>query len=141
MNKPVLTSGIITLGIPLIYSLTKPDLLYICIYILIWCSSINYWRNPVIGIRRNIDITFVSSGFLYQNYLILQNGYQSSIYYTCMLIGLFYYYLSNKFKFEPDYLHCGFHFFCNLASLSLIIQFYFKFFKSIPTRRYMTLFH
>jgi hypothetical protein len=126
MNKTILTSGIITLGIPLLYSLTKSDLYYIICYISILLSTINYWRKPKKGLRRNIDITCVCHGFIYQNYLIY-NGLISLPYYTFMGIGLSYYFLSNWctsiFPSISNYLHCCFHIFTNLASLSLIIQF------------------
>ena len=89
-------------------------------------SSINYWRNPQNGVRRNIDITCVCHIFIYQNYLIY-NGLTSLPYYCFMGIGLFYYFLSNwcitSFPKISSYSHCCFHLFCNLASLSLIMQF------------------
>ena len=126
MNIPILTSGIITLGIPLIYSLTKNDIYYKICYISILLSTINYWKNPQNGVRRNIDITCVCHGIIYQNYLIY-NGLTSLAYYCFMGIGLFYYFLSNwcitSFPCISSYSHCCFHLFCNLASLSLIMQF------------------
>ena len=126
MNIPILTSGIITLGIPLIYSLTKNDIYYKICYISILLSTINYWRNPQNGVRRNIDITCVCHIFIYQNYLIY-NGLTSLAYYCFTGIGLFYYFLSNwcitSFPKISSYSHCCFHLFCNLASLSLIMQF------------------
>ena len=126
MNIPILTSGIITLGIPLIYSLTKNDIYYTIGVFCVLLSSINYWRNPQNGVRRNIDITCVCHIFIYQNYLIY-NGLTSLPYYCFMGIGLFYYFLSNwcitSFPKISSYSHCCFHLFCNLASLSLIMQF------------------
>jgi len=37
-----------------------------------YASSINYWRNPVYGIRRNIDICFVTSSLALHSTISLQ---------------------------------------------------------------------
>jgi hypothetical protein len=42
------------------------DDLYISVYLfLLFLTSINYWRKPEYGLRRNIDLTAVSIGALY----------------------------------------------------------------------------
>lgn len=40
--------------------------LYITAYLILLClTSINHWRKPEYGLRRNIDLTVVSIGFFY----------------------------------------------------------------------------
>ena len=119
-------SGIATLGTTMMYSFTKSNNIYTFIYLSIWLSSINYWRKPEYGFRRNLDMFCVCTGFLYQNYLIYNYCYYAQPYYICMCIGLSCYYLSNYFIEFPiisSYLHCCFHLFANLASIVLICQF------------------
>ena len=120
-------SGIATLGATMMYSFTKTNIFAKIIYLSIFLTSINYWRDPKHGFRRNLDMVCVCTGFLYQIFLIYNYRYYAQPYYICMCIGLTCYYLSNlyinDFPIISSYLHCCFHLFANLASIVLICQF------------------
>jgi len=61
--------------------------------ILIQLSSINYWRNPVRGMRRNIDIIVVNVSTLYNLYCAYYFEYYYFVY--IVFIGMNSYFVSN----------------------------------------------
>lgn len=74
-----------------------------CIYtLLIFITSINYWRNPVYDWRRTIDIlvTVVSFCFIGKNFYI-QSQFIDFLQHT--IISLLFYLISNYF--QEDYIH------------------------------------
>ena len=82
---------------------------------LVLLSSINYWRYPVKGLRRNIDITMVLIS------LILHLYYSYSFCYTeyLYLLGvdfLFYYISSFLRKRDYYWLSCKFHLLVHLTT-------------------------
>ena len=81
-------SGIATLGATMMYSFTKTNIFVKIIYLAIFLTSINYWRDPKHGFRRNLDMVCVCTGFLYQIFLIYNYRYYAQPYYICMCIGL-----------------------------------------------------
>ena len=73
----------------------------------VFLTSVNYWRNPVYGWRRNLDMSYVACALIYQNYrayhLLMSSSSSSSsssqipgllAYYTLMGIGMGCYWLS-----------------------------------------------
>lgn len=54
--------------IPLTYHIVYYDFRKILQLSSVLCTSINYWRNPVKGVRRNIDISTVFSIGIYNSY-------------------------------------------------------------------------
>jgi hypothetical protein len=54
-----------TIGISAVIAYIMNDL-YVTVYLLLlFLTSINYWRKPEYGLRRNIDLTAVSIGGVY----------------------------------------------------------------------------
>ena len=63
------------------------------INIFVLFSSINYWRRPIQGFRRNLDITIVSISLIYHLYYVyLYNYYQ---YLYLLLTSILSYIISN----------------------------------------------
>jgi hypothetical protein len=95
--------------------------------IIIFLTSINYWRYPVRGLRRNIDIICVCILFFYQNtsvHFIDFNIFWKSIYFILMTIGTSCYSISNRYHLKNNlYLstvfHMCIHMCVNLANLIL----------------------
>ena len=50
-------------------------------------TSVNYWRHPVLGFRRNLDILMTSSCFVYQLVVVSPNasGYAKWLYWSTVL--------------------------------------------------------
>ena len=89
----------------------------------IFVNSINYWRNPVRGLRRNVDIITNIMIILYGSYYVygLHNSY---LYYYCILsIHLnfclsWFVYILNRHRLSV-LLHCMVHLSANIGNLLL----------------------
>lgn len=81
--------------------------------IIVQITSINYWRNPVKGIRRNVDILAVSVACIYNLY----NSFYYKYYNFAIIvyIGMNSYFISIYFK-KNNYIRLSelFHFFVHL---------------------------
>ena len=106
----------------------------------VFLTSVNYWRNPVYGWRRNLDMSYVAAALTYQNYrayhLLSPSSPSSSssssssqlpallTYYTLMGIGIGCYSLSvhlykKKDIWSSTYVHCMVHVLANIANVLL----------------------
>jgi hypothetical protein len=90
---------------------------------LCWLSSINYWRNPTPGWRRNMDIIVVATSLINQYAKAYKYQY-ANIYYplitlsaSCYPISIYYYY-NNKI-WHSVYFHSCIHIFANIANIIL----------------------
>lgn len=69
--------------------------------ILVWLTSINYWRRPVKGLRRTLDMMAVAISVPYSCYTALDSEYRY-LYYTFVSFGTHWYILSNALlKHDP----------------------------------------
>lgn len=89
----------------------------------VFLTSTNYWRRPVYGWRRNLDMGYVACALTYQNYraYYMLWGYW---YYLLMLFSLGCYpaniYLYKKKDFwGSTYVHCLLHVIANIANVVL----------------------
>ena len=89
---------------------------------LVYVSSINYWRDPVRGIRRNIDIITVFSTLSYQLYRCL-NAENVVVYLFVKVLAMVCYPISEYFSDKDDDLfilfHGFIHLFGNIANIVL----------------------
>ncbi|KDO16297.1 hypothetical protein SPRG_18167 [Saprolegnia parasitica CBS 223.65] len=108
------------------FSAAKKDL-WSCSLVatLVLLTSINYWRHPTMGWRRNMDMLAVAGGLLYHMYLSLSCEVQfyQYLYYALMAKSVFCYFKSitcpNK---SISYLwHIGMHAVGNLGTLALYV--------------------
>jgi hypothetical protein len=85
---------------------------------IIFLTSINYHRNPVHGIRRKIDQTFIVITLITQT-TILQNQKYYILYNIFNCVGLSCYCFSKFFKntWTRVYLHSMLHVFGNVANI------------------------
>lgn len=94
----------------------------------VFVSSINYWRYPIKGIRRNIDMTIVSISFLYQSYIvILYTTYHIKfIYYLFNFLSILCYIFARKSKNynRSSIYHCGIHILSNISNIILYVNLY-----------------
>lgn len=91
----------------------------LCVYL----NSINYWRNPVRGLRRNIDIGFGISGLMTNNIFAMYSSNAVS-YYIATFISVSMYPISWYFYRRRQYvistfMHSLLHFFGNIGNLFL----------------------
>jgi hypothetical protein len=96
--------------------------------LIVFGTSINYWRKPTYGLRRNIDIFFVISSLSLHTYLSLQpkntcitNYYY---YYVTPISGGLLYTISwllhkNKFLWPSTIAHGMIHIVANLSNVLL----------------------
>lgn len=55
-----------------VYAIKRKLYALSCSPLIVFGTSVNYWRNPTYGLRRNIDIFFVVSSLSLHMYLSLQ---------------------------------------------------------------------
>jgi hypothetical protein len=95
------------------------------ISIIVLVNSLNYWRHPVKGIRRNIDILTATFGLTYELYLSLFIELSDNLisYYLLTSISIFCYYKARTTinRSKSSLWHCSLHLIANLANLSLYI--------------------
>jgi len=89
---------------------------------LIFMSSVNYWRSPVYGIRRNTDVILTMCGCTYQLYQSIHSVYHIQ-YMLCVALAALCY---AKAKITIDQTksslwHCGIHLFGNVGNIVLYI--------------------
>jgi hypothetical protein len=75
---------------------------------ILFLTSINYWRNPRYGLRRNIDITVAVINFCY-NHTVISHCCNSWVYYMAMSGIVGFYCLSNLYHNINSNLSCLFH--------------------------------
>jgi hypothetical protein len=89
----------------------------------VFLTSINYWRKPDYSWRRTMDIVYVKSSLMYQNYIALNAEY-GRIYIMLMLITIcfypvgIYFYKHEKY-WHSTYAHSVLHIGGNLANVIL----------------------
>jgi hypothetical protein len=98
----------------------------------VFLTSLNYWRKPVYGWRRNLDMSYVALALTYQNYRayrLLSSSSSSQLpalltYYTLMGISIGCYHISvnlyeKKYIWSSTYTHCMVHVLANTANVLL----------------------
>ena len=89
----------------------------------VFLTSLNYWRNPIPGIRKNIDISCVALACSYQLYRARNAEYAIPFYTTSLIgIGSFCVGIYNHIKKEywkSIHWHCALHMFGNISSVIL----------------------
>lgn len=93
----------------------------------VFLSSISYWRYPLYGCRRNIDMLTVLTVFIYYFYASLNPFYNSYPYYFFTGTGLYCSSLGYKEHTRGNtkkaaYLHALLHVFANIGNISLSIS-------------------
>merc|ERR1712087_214272 len=94
---------------------------------LVLTTSVNYWRRPTLGWRRNVDIAVAGGSLLYQ--LVYSSSFADeksrSLYRLTVVLGMACYGCSRYFTFaRGDYnvstiFHSGLHFFGNAGNVVL----------------------
>jgi hypothetical protein len=98
----------------------------------VFLTSVNYWRRPIYGWRRNLDMGYVAAALTYQNYRAYHAYYYTMnlehsfalLYYALMLFGIGCYPASiylykKKDLWRSTYVHCLLHIVGNIANMVL----------------------
>ena len=98
----------------------------------VFLTSVNYWRRPTYGWRRNLDMGYVASALIYQNYHAYHSYYYmmnldqsiALLYLALMLFGIGCYPTSIYLHKKKDiwgstYVHCLLHVVANVANMVL----------------------
>ena len=89
----------------------------------VFLTSLNYWRLPTYGWRRNLDVGYVCGALIYQN-IRAYNMPDAVPYYYLIGIGSLFYPLSNYLYKKKCYwgstcTHCMLHIVANIANAVL----------------------
>ncbi len=86
-------------------------------------TSLNYWRLPTYGWRRNLDIACVCSGLIYQNIRAYRLSNAVPYYYLMGTASLLYpmsvYFYKKKCYWWSTYVHCMLHIIANIGNVVL----------------------
>lgn len=114
-------------GISVLLSLYYGQYDFAAFAVLVLFNSINYWRYPVRGLRRNVDILCAAAACLYQ--MQASFGLGSQLYFTAYwvtaLAGVFSYHMarrSDQLQGDVDAAsrwHMGLHVFGNVSNAFL----------------------
>ncbi len=88
---------------------------------IVFCSSINYWRNPIDNIIRVIDLTISFSAIFFTLYYV-QSCKHLHFYYMLLSFITMCYFLSKHYRYQKNFMyctmfHCGVHLIGNLCSI------------------------
>lgn len=91
-----------------------------CCAFSVFLSSQMYWRHPVKGLRRNLDIFISISSLAYHVFLSFWSSAQG-LYLLCVFMGVGCYLSARqtKSKDTSSLLHCLLHFFGNVSNVVL----------------------
>jgi hypothetical protein len=86
----------------------------------VFLTSINYWKNPIIGWRRNIDITTVTISCIYQSTKAF-NSTNRDLYFIIILLCILCYAKARTTKNlnHSSLWHCSIHILANIANIIL----------------------
>ncbi|KAI8911568.1 hypothetical protein EDD86DRAFT_202727 [Gorgonomyces haynaldii] len=100
---------------------------YFCTFCasVVYLTSLNFWRNPVFGFRRNLDIFCVVTGLSYHFYLALSLE-QPFMYMIIVLIGISFYLKARQTPTQDwsSFYHCIMHICGNLSNVILYKSLY-----------------
>lgn len=87
---------------------------------LVFITSLNHWRDPQFGFRRNLDVAAVCLGFMYIFLRAILINVRSLVFWTCYLVvvllfGVGWNIYDMGYVWESTYSHCLLHFFGNVA--------------------------
>ena len=94
----------------------------------VFLTSVNYWRYPIHGWRRNLDMSYVASALVYQNYRAYYMATEGHdyilLYYALMFFSMICYPVSLHLHKKKDlwgstYVHCLLHLAANVANVLL----------------------
>lgn len=94
----------------------------------VFLTSANYWRYPIHGWRRNLDMGYVTFALTYQNYRAYYMATEGHdyilLYYALMFFSMTCYPVSLHLHKKKDlwgstYVHCLLHIVANIANLVL----------------------
>lgn len=89
----------------------------------VWFNSVNFWRNPCYGFRRNLDICWLLGALTTQ----MLNSHHSRYcnYYRCIMLGSLLFYpvgwvlYINEYFWSATITHSMLHLFPNVANIIL----------------------
>lgn len=89
----------------------------------VFLTSVNYWRRPIYGWRRNLDMGYVACALIYQNYRAYYMLW-SYWYYMLMILSMGCYPVSIYLYKKKDiwgstFVHCLLHIVANIANMVL----------------------
>ena len=69
-----------------IYAFSKKSYDVFVFCVLVFLTSINHWRDPQFGFRRNVDMFVVNLGFIYLFLRAIILGIDSILFWTCFAL-------------------------------------------------------
>ena len=92
----------------------------------VYINSVNYWRNPVRGMRRNLDIGWVGVGLVINStcascYSTNAIYYYGPTLFACLMYFFGYYFYWRKQYVIATFIHSLIHLFGNIGNVYLYI--------------------
>ena len=113
----------VSLLIPSIVALQKNRYDSGLVYSVVYMSAINYWRKPIYGIRRDIDILVVRFNFIYATVNCIHKYGMSTYYWNIPISIIMMYHLGFFLHDKTPYwimAHCSVHLLSALAMYIVI---------------------
>ncbi len=90
----------------------------------VYFNSINYWRRPCPGWRRNLDIGYAIGGCIYQSMVAYQSPNFQTLYFTLLSASLLSYpigilFYQRKQYIASTFIHSLIHILANAANIGL----------------------
>lgn len=113
-------------AIPLVYAICNQKIGYSISIGSVLCTSLIYWKDPKVGMRRNLDIVVVHVCLIYHSYSAVGTKYMYE-HYCFNGLGILSYFLSwyfwnNNNVLTSTILHSLLHLFGNIANIYLILE-------------------
>jgi hypothetical protein len=111
-------SSLIALSAIYAFYKKKYDIFLLCVLILI--TSLDHWRDPQYGFRRDLDVFVVCVGFVYLFYLGIIRKVKSRSFWACFILVVVLFPLSWHFYYQGHMLlstisHCVLHICGNMS--------------------------
>jgi hypothetical protein len=103
--------------------------IYVTIYFFIlFLTSINYWRRPEYGLRRNIDLFVVNCGIVIVFYQVclLKNEFCRFVFFSMSICSAVFYIIENILEYNKNLqwiiFHMAIHLYVSLSALFVVFN-------------------
>lgn len=114
--------------VSVIIAIIVNDIYVTCYFLLLFLTSINYWRRPEYGLRRNIDLFVVRCGMIIVFYQVclLKNEFCRFIFLSMAFCSTMFFVLENILSYlnivQWVIFHMAIHLYMSLAALFVVFN-------------------
>jgi len=114
--------------VSVIIAIIVNDIYVTCYFLLLFLTSINYWRRPEYGLRRNIDLFVVRCGMIIVFYQVclLKNEFCRFIFLSMAFCSTMFFVVENILSYlniiQWIIFHMAIHLYMSLAALFIVFN-------------------